>query len=96
MASIRWTVDARRDIHAIREYVALYSPTYAATLIEGILSAVSRLEHFPLSGRIVPEFENEAIRELIVGDYRVVYALEREGVDILIVAHGSRDIFSQS
>jgi len=51
---------------------------------------VNRLETFPKSGRIIPEFEIENLREIIYGKYRIVYEIERETVLILTVFHGMR------
>jgi plasmid stabilization system protein ParE len=63
--------------------------------VDKIRRAASRLEAFPLSGRVVPEFRIDALRELIVDGYRIVYTVEQGDVEILVVTHGSRDIFSQ-
>lgn len=92
MASVRWTVGARRDLGAIVEYVGQDSLTYAAATAGRIVAAVERLRRHPRLGRLVPEFENPTIRELIVGNYRVVYRLEGERVGIIAVVHGGRDL----
>ncbi len=57
-----------------------------------IVTAVSRLETFAGAGRIVPEFEDESIREIIVGDYRVVYRRRDDVCEILTVWHGARPL----
>ena len=41
-------------------------------------------------GRVVPELSREEIRELIYGDYRVVYRVAERRVDVLTVRHGRR------
>jgi toxin ParE1/3/4 len=41
---------------------------------------------------MVPDYQDEAIRELIVGDYRVVYRIVGDEVRIIAVVHGSRDL----
>jgi plasmid stabilization system protein ParE len=41
---------------------------------------------------VVPDYQHEAIRELIVGDYRLIYRLVGDEVRILTVMHGSRDL----
>jgi toxin ParE1/3/4 len=92
VASVRWTVGARADLGAIVAYVSHDSPTYAAALAERIGVAVERLRRYPRLGRIVPEYDDEAIRELIVGNYRVVYRVQQQKVGIVAVVHGSRDI----
>ena len=49
-----------------------------------------RLEIFPQSGRIVPELQLEMMREIIFGNYRIVYRLRKEEVEVLIVFHAAR------
>ncbi len=43
----------------------------------------------------MPDFQIDTLREVIISDYHIVYTLEREEVEILAVAHGSRDIFGE-
>jgi plasmid stabilization system protein ParE len=45
---------------------------------------------FPRLGRVVPEFEQENVRELIVYRYRVIYEIEGEAINIASVVHGAR------
>ena len=92
MASIHWTVGAQGDLREIVEYISRDSPTYAAGIADRILAAVRRLRHHPELGRVVPEYEDQAIRELIVGNYRVVYQLRRDRVGVIAVVHGARDL----
>lgn len=64
---------------------------YAAALTEDALDAARSLRKFPRRGRIVPEAENEAIRELFVRGYRVIYEIRGGGaVVILAFIHGAR------
>ena len=55
-----------------------------------VLQAVERLEDFPASGRMVPEANDPAVREIILGNYRIVYRVEQELVETLTVYHGAR------
>ncbi|MDJ0618063.1 MAG: type II toxin-antitoxin system RelE/ParE family toxin [Calothrix sp. MO_192.B10] len=50
------------------------------------------MANFPFSGRTVPEFETERIREVIEGSYRIIYYIQLEQVDIIAVIHGSQQI----
>lgn len=52
--------------------------------------SVDRLEMFPLSGRVVPEINKQEIREVIFGNYRIVYRLREDEVEILTVHHGAQ------
>lgn len=92
MASVRWTVGAREDLREIVEYISRDSTTYAAATAGRIVAAVERLRRHPKLGRIVPEYEDETIRELIVGSYRVVYRFRGQRIGIIAVVHGSRDL----
>ena len=95
MASIRWTLGAKQDLQAIIEYIGRHSPTYAALTAERIVAAVERLRRQPRLGRMVPEFEELFIRELIVGNYRIVYRLKRKQIGIVAVVHGSRSLLKR-
>jgi plasmid stabilization system protein ParE len=51
---------------------------------------VDRLQDHPLSGRVVPELGDTSIREVIHGNYRIVYRLRHDVVEIATVFHGAR------
>ncbi|MCZ7578486.1 MAG: type II toxin-antitoxin system RelE/ParE family toxin [Dehalococcoidia bacterium] len=52
----------------------------------------SQLEAFPESGRIVPEFDERVFRELVEGDYRIIYERFADRVEVVAVVHGSRSL----
>ncbi len=92
MATICWTVGARADLREVVEYIARDSLVYAAATAGRIEQAVERLGRLPRLGRIVPEYEDESLREIVVGNYRVVYRLQAGVVGIVAVVHASRDL----
>jgi plasmid stabilization system protein ParE len=96
VAAVRWTVGARRDLEEIVQFIAFDSPTYAAATAERIVSAVERLKQHTKLGRTVPEYNDPEIRELLVGNYRVVYRVQRVRVGILAIVHGSRDLLRRA
>ena len=57
-----------------------------------VLSQVRILAQFPRSGRKVPEFDDDNVRELIVYSYRVIYRIQENGVVIAAVIHGKRNV----
>lgn len=57
-----------------------------------MLDAAHSLEHLAQRGRIVPEWHDMSIRELIVENYRLIYQLARTMVSVIGVVHGARDI----
>lgn len=75
-------MDQARDVAS---YIALDKPSVAEKWIEDIFSSVDRLLDFPESGRIVPEIRRKEIREVVVGNYRVIYKLYESEVWILLV-----------
>ena len=73
MTRVIWAPQAIQDVDAIRAYVARDSVRYADLVVERLVAAVERLKDSPHSGRVVPELGDESIREVIVGNYRIVY-----------------------
>lgn len=90
MARIRWTPQAADDLEAIFDFIARDSPGYARIFTSRIVNSIGRLADFPLSGREVPEIGNERLREIIVGNYRIVYSSVPEAVTILTIYHAAR------
>jgi len=87
---IGWSRRALRDLEAIAVYIAADSPTYAGIVVKKVVSETKMLVRFPRSGRKVPEFDDENVRELIVYSYRIVYRLQDDEVVIAAVIHGKR------
>lgn len=87
---IKWTRKALRDLHDIYEFIAKDSKRYAQVQVEKIQKAVSILTRFPLMGRKVPEFPHLTYREILVGNYRVIYRFQEGENRILVMAvvHG--------
>ena len=90
MTRVIWTRQAVEDVEAIKAYVARDSERYAGLLAERLVMAVSRLELFPRSGRIVPEVGDDSLREVIYGDYRLVYRLQAGSVEVVTIYHAAR------
>jgi len=90
-ARVVWTEKARQDLREIIRYLRRYSSEAAERISQQIVEATRRLEDFPLSGRVVPELAETGFREVIVGDYRVIYeAMEDDTVEILSIVHDRR------
>ncbi len=91
MAEVIFSARAIRDIEHIHAYIAKDSERYAHGQVRRIINAADLIETFPRGGRMVPEIELDAFREVIVGNYRVIYFLESdERTQILVVFHGRR------
>ncbi len=90
MAEIRWTLQAADDLEDIARFIAQDSAHYARRFVTEALDAIEQLAVFPHSGRIVPEAGDPAIREIILGNYRIVHRVQPEAVEILAVWHSAR------
>jgi plasmid stabilization system protein ParE len=92
MVKIIWTEPALDDLRDIIEHIAIDSSVYAARFGLGIVYLPKQLQGFPKSGRIVPEFNEPGIRELLYGAYRIIYLIHPEACYIVAIIHASRDI----
>jgi addiction module RelE/StbE family toxin len=90
MAVVTWTIQALDDLDAICEFIARDAPRYAQIFAIQAFEVVDRLEMFPLSGRVVSEIDRQEIREVILGNYRIVYRLKEDETEILTVHHGAQ------
>ncbi len=90
MVKVIWTEFALDDLKSIHEYISKDSKPYADKFIEKLISRVDQLEKFPNSGRTTPEFDSKKIRELIEGNYRIVYKINPDHVGIVRVHHAAR------
>ena len=91
MAKVVWTDSAIRDLNDIGEYISRDSIKYAEITVARLFNATDILENHPDAGKITPELENESIRELVRGSYRIVYRkLNNERIDILTVHNSAR------
>jgi len=84
---IIWSPLSVERITKISEYIAEDNPDASVTWVESIFEIIERLKQFPESGRIVPEINKSHIREIIHGNYRIIYKIRQEEIYILTVRH---------
>ena len=89
-----WSPAARDDLHDIVVFIARDNPHRAMSFGYELISETDRLREFPELGRIVPEYRNDGIREIIVRPYRIVYRVdqERKLCQIARVWHSARGL----
>lgn len=92
MAEVRWTPQAAEDLEAATDFIARDSRHYASLFAINLLKAVERLGYFPESGRIVPERNDPTIREVVFGNYRIVYRCRLTTVELLTIHHAARPL----
>ena len=89
MAEVIWSPHSIHDLQSIKSFIAGDSPQYAGLVAQRLVAAVERLTMFPNSGRIVPEFGDPFIREVLWRNYRLVYRVIGDTVEIVTVFHGA-------
>jgi plasmid stabilization system protein ParE len=87
---ITWSPLAVARVREAAQYIARDNPGAARSWVESVFQRVAQLTAFPTSGRVVPELGREDVRELIHGNYRIIYRMEKKAVLILTVRHGKR------
>jgi toxin ParE1/3/4 len=93
MVKLIWTDQAINDLGDIGDYIAENSEKYAKLTVKKLFERTDILKTFPKSGRIVPEKNEETVRELIEGNYRIIYEIvSPEQINILTVYHSARDL----
>jgi plasmid stabilization system protein ParE len=91
MVQLNWTLLARNDLKAIFEYISKDSKNYAKLEILKIQRRTQILKVQPLIGKEVIEIGNIAVRELVEGNYRIIYKLvDKSSIDILTIHHSAR------
>jgi toxin ParE1/3/4 len=91
MVEVIWTQRATEEITNIAEYIEQYSTNYASIIVQKLYKKVGVLKQFPKVGRVIPEMQEERYRELIEGNYRIMYEmLDDEVILIQRVLHTSR------
>jgi plasmid stabilization system protein ParE len=74
----------------IADYIAKDKPSAAEKWINSLFSKINQLKLSPEIGRIVPEIKNNQFRELIYGNYRIIYHIEKKQISILTIRHGKQ------
>jgi plasmid stabilization system protein ParE len=87
---VRWTRRAAFDLADIAGFIADDNPQAARAVVDKIRGAARKLDRFSRRGRVVPEFGDPNLREIVVGHYRVVYRLSAATVQIVTVFEGHR------
>ncbi len=96
--TVVFTRRALRDLDLIFEFIAADSPVYAQRQVERLISRSSQISQFPQSGRRVPECDLPDVREVIEGNYRIIYRHNpgKKRCEVLTIFHAARLLDSHS
>jgi toxin ParE1/3/4 len=89
--NVDWTDAALQQLDAIYEFYAQTSAEYALRLVDRITKRSIQIALFPLSGRKVPEYNLSDVREMIEGQYRIIYLIQEDRIEVLALLHTSRE-----
>ena len=87
MSDVVWTAEALARLDDIKAYIANDSPAAADEMIVRLLARTRQLETAVLSGRQVPDYQRDDIRELLERPYRIIYQLGPDRIEILTIMH---------
>jgi toxin ParE1/3/4 len=91
--NVFWTETALQNLVAIHTYLAQTSPAYAQRVVDRLTRRSNQFAIFPKLGRVVPEFGNDRVREVIEDSYRIIYYLKSDDqLDVLAVVHGAQQL----
>jgi len=93
---VHWTDTAEGHLDALYAYIAQDSPEYAKRMVDRLTRRSQQIADFPFSGRRVPEYDIDQIREVIEGPYRIIYHIKPDQIDVLAVIHGAMDVLRSS
>lgn len=89
---VRLSRSARSDIQDIVRYISIDDPNQAVRFGRFLIQQIKGLAQFPELGRIVPEFDDESIREIIVRAYRIIYRVTHQtrSIEVIRFWHAGR------
>ena len=93
MVQIKWTRLSVDDLKGIYEFISRDSVKYAKLEIIKLKLRTNILKTLPFSGKEVPEINSEIYRELIEGNYKIIYKIiDVKTIHILTIHHSARDM----
>ncbi len=96
MAEVIWTESALSDLNDIGEYISKDSKRYAELTVAKLFESPDILELNPLAGKMVPELQNESIRQLTRGNFRIIYHVVVEEIVEILTVHRSARLLSNT
>ena len=84
------TPQALEDLQQIVSFIATDNPERALSFGNELIDKAISLANLPLRGRVTLELNDENIREIVHGSYRIIYETLPEGIYILRFWHGAR------
>ena len=85
---VKWTAHAKLQVRHIHDHIAQDSVLYAKRVSEELVKKTTGLDELPRKGRKVPELNDDAVRELALYSYRILYEIKSDNlIEVLAVIH---------
>lgn len=85
-----FSAQALADLEEIARFIARDDPAAAVAWGDKLVDRAEEAGQHPLAGRVVPEFVDRTLREVLLQGYRIVYRLEKKRIVVLTVIEGHR------
>jgi plasmid stabilization system protein ParE len=82
-----WTDRARYRLKQIRDYLDQEAPSVALPTIQRLIKRSQFIGELPSAGRIVPEYRQDDLREILESPYRIIYRILDDRIDVITVMH---------
>ncbi|MDG5787383.1 type II toxin-antitoxin system RelE/ParE family toxin [Evansella sp. AB-P1] len=92
MVELVWAKSAVKDLEGICNYIAQDSEEYANIFASRVIDTIETIAIFPSSGRVVPELNNDMIREMVLTNYRIIYRINNEKMEIVRIIHNAKQL----
>lgn len=87
---VNWTAQALRRLQQLHDYLAKDQPLNARRFVDKLTQRTAELAEQPQTGLRVPKYAREDVRQVFEGDYRIVYRILSDRIDIVTVRHMAR------
>lgn len=87
-----WSQQAVADLRSVHDFIARDSRYYAKKVVQDIRQLVDELNDLPKMGRMVPELNEDVVRELLLYSYRIIYETKDKEIFVLAVVHQRKNL----
>jgi plasmid stabilization system protein ParE len=84
---IIWSAEARKELRAIKRFIARDSEYYAARMVASIVERVEKMAVHPTQGHSVHEYPEQPLREVHQDPYRIIYQISAGQIEIITIVH---------
>lgn len=90
--NVHWTEAGLTDLRGVETSIGRHSAQYARSMVERIFARTELLADHPRLGAMVPEYDDESLREVLEDPYRIIYRILEEQIDVVAVVHAARKL----